>query len=235
MEIKEILFDNHLFGLLYTIFFFVLFGRLFENIKNPIFSPLIFSIASLIAIIYFLNIPIEYYNKGGDMIAFFLGPTTVALAVPLYKKFNLLKKHLLPIMGGVFIGSFTAIVSVVLIGRIFNLDDIILLSLTPKATTTAIATELSKNIGGNPSLTLAFVIVAGFTGYVIGEKILKLIKTKHSTAKGIALGTASHAFGTNRALEMGEEEGAMSSLAIGLAGLITGLLLPIVLALLNLS
>lgn len=105
----------------------------------------------------------------------------------------------------------------------------IIFSLSPKATTTAIAVDLSKILGGDPALTIAFVVVAGNLGFMFGEQILKLFKVENKTAKGIALGTASHVIGTNRALLMGEEEGAMSSLAIGVAGVITAFLLPLVL------
>ena len=137
-----------------------------------------------------------------------------------------LKANALPILIGITSGALVAIVSTVGLGLIFKLSNKMIISLSPKSTTTAIAMELSRILGGDPALTVAFVVFAGTLGFMFGEPIFKLLKIENKTARGIALGTASHAFGTNRALLMGEEEGAMSSLAIGVAGVMTTFLLP---------
>ena len=221
--------DTPLFGMVLTIAALLFFLRLFHGKKNPLLNPLIFSIAGVILFLVVTGIPYETYAKGGDYISFFLGPVTVALAVPLYKQFDKLKENAAPILIGITVGCIVAIVSTIGLGIMMDLNFDMLMSLAPKATTSAIAMDLATNLGGDPALTVTFVIIAGSTGYMFGESIFKLMRIKHRTAKGIALGTASHAFGTNRALLMGEEEGAMSSLAIGVAGIITTFLLPLVL------
>lgn len=231
---KDLIFqflDTPLFGVTLTVGAVVLFQMLFKNTKNPLLNPLIFAIIGIIAFLKIIEIPYESYAKGGDIITFFLGPVTVALAVPLYKQFNKLKANALPILIGITSGVIVAIVSAVGLGILFGLEEEMIISLAPKATTTAIAMDLSGTLGGDPALTVAFVVVAGTTGFIVGEQVLNALKIQNKTAKGIALGTSSHAFGTNRALLMGEEEGAMSSLAIGVAGVITTFLLPIILRL----
>lgn len=222
-------FDTHLFGITLTMGALIFFQFLFKNAKNPLLNPLIFSIITIIAFLKLTGIPYESYAQGGDIISFFLGPLTVALAVPLYKQMDKLKANAVPILAGITSGSIVAIVSTIGLGLLFKLSKEMIFSLSPKATTTAIAVDLSKILGGDPALTIAFVVVAGNLGFMFGEQILKLFKVENKTAKGIALGTASHVIGTNRALLMGEEEGAMSSLAIGVAGVITAFLLPLVL------
>lgn len=224
--------DNPLFGVTLTVGTLILFQILFKKTKNPLLNPLIFAIVGIIAFLKITGIPYESYAKGGNIISFFLGPVTVALAVPLYKQFDKLKANAVPILISITTGVVVAIISTVLMGRAFGLSPEMIASLAPKATTTAIAMDLSATMGGDPALTVAFVVVAGTTGFIIGEQVLTLLKIKSKTAKGIGLGTSAHAFGTNRALLMGEEEGAMSSLAIGVAGIITTFLLPILIKIL---
>ena len=141
----------------------------------------------------------------------FLGPVTVALAVPLYKQLDKLKANAIPILIAITSGVIVAIVSTVGFGLLFKLSTEMIISLSPKATTTAIAMDLSRTLGGDPALTVSFVVIAGQIGFMFGEPILKLFRIENKTAKGIAFGTSAHAFGTIRALLMGEEEGAMSS------------------------
>lgn len=205
----------------------MLYSKLFRNAKNPFLSPFLFSVASIIAILIIFKIPLEYYNRGGDIIKFFLGPTTVALSINLYKKIELLKRHFLPIIVGIFVGATVAILSAYGIGKLFGLNKQILISMLPKSTTTAIATELSKTYAGIVPMTLFFVLIAGYTGYIFSEFIFKILKIGSNTAKGIAIGTASHSIGTTKAIEMGPEIAAMSTLSIALAGIVTGIVLPI--------
>lgn len=226
--------NSPLFGLTLTIGIFVFFQILFKNTKNPLLNPLVFAIIGVIAFLKLTGIPYESYAKGGDILSFLLGPATVAFAVPLYKQLDKLKANAVPILIGIISGVIVAIVSTVGLGLLFKLSNEMVISLSPKSTTTAIAADLSRTLGGDPALTIAFVAVAGTLGFMFGEPILKLLKIEDKTARGIALGTASHAFGTNRALLMGEEEGAMSSLAIGVAGVITAFLLPVILRLFGL-
>ncbi len=177
------------------------------------------------------DVDMEHYNKGGDMISFFLGPATVALAVPLYKQLPLLKKNLLSILAGVTSGCIVALTSVWVLGDTFGVSSELTLSILPKSVTTPIGVELSSQIGGIPEITVGMILVAGILGAVIGPSICRYLKIKNSVAVGIAIGTSSHALGTTKAMELGETQGAMSSLSIGLAGLITVLITPLFLAL----
>ncbi len=234
MNTINAIFDTPIFGVTITLIVFLFYKKIFAKAKNPLLNPLIFSIATIILFLYLTGIDYEYYNKGGSIITFFLGPLTVSLAVPLYKQIDKLKENAIPILISILMGSIVGVLSVIGIGKLFGFNKELLMSLTPKATTTAIAIDLSNSLGGKPAMTVAFVVVAGTTGYMIGEPILNLLGIKSSTAKGIAFGTASHAFGTNKALSIGEEEGAMSSLAIGIAGIITAIIAPIIVKILNL-
>lgn len=229
----ETVINSPLFGVTLTVGSFVLFQTLFKGKKNPFLNPLMFSIAFVILVLSVTQIPYATYAKGGDIISFFLGPVTVALAVPLYKQFDKFKRNALPILVGIVVGVVVAIVSTIGMGLLLGLNQELIISMAPKATTTAIAIDLSETLGGDPSLTVVFVMIAGMTGYLLGEQILNWFKIKNAIAKGIGLGTASHAMGTNRALEIGEAEGAMGSLAIGLAGVVTSFLLPLILTVLK--
>lgn len=219
------------FGVMYSLACFFVSQKIAKKINHPLVSVMIVSLVLSIAGLVVTGIPVEAYQKGGSIINFLLGPMTIALAIPLFKQMDQLKKHFVPIVIGITVGSIVAIVSALVLGRLFGLDHSAIMSLAPKSTTAAIAMDLSKTFGGNPSLTIALTTVAGITGFSFGPPFLRAFKINHPTAKGISLGTASHALGTNKALEMGEEEGAMGSLAIGLAGIITTFLLPLILSL----
>lgn len=224
--------DTPLFGITLTIIIFSISNALYKKLKNPLINPIVISIVLIIWVLKYFNIDITSYEKGGNMIGFFLGPATVALAIPIYKKINLLRKNFFTILIGIFIGSLAGILSVIVMSKLLRVDDIMLLSLIPKSTTSAIAIDLSKQIKGNPSITIAFVIATGTLGNIIGPSIFRLFKIKNKKARGIALGTASHIVGTAKAIELGETEGAMSSLAIGIAGIITVFLAPLIIKLL---
>lgn len=215
------LFATPIFALLISILAYEI--GLFINKKTKIafFNPLMIAIIIVIAILLVFNIPFEDYKNGGDFISMFLTPATVILAVPLYKNINSLKKDYIAILGGVIIGSITAIISVLFLANAFGLSRELLASLLPKSITTPLGIELSKQIEGIPSVTVAAIIITGILGAVFAQWILKVCKITDKTAKGIAIGTSSHALGTTKAVEMGETEGAMSGLAIGLAGLVT--------------
>lgn len=219
--------DTPLFGVGISILVFTLSSYISRRLRIKILNPLLLTMIIIVGILLLLDIEYDLYNKGGQIISFFLGPATVVLAVPLYKQIHLLKENLFPILIGIGVGSIAGILSILALGRLFNLDLILISSLIPKSTTTPIAMEIAILLGGNPSLTVTFVVISGLSGYIIGEKVLEIVGIKDPIAKGIALGTASHAVGTAKAIEMGEVEGAMSSLAIGVAGIITVFLVPI--------
>ncbi len=217
---KDIL-RSPLFALLLSILAYEI--GIFINKKTRIafFNPLMLAIALVIGTLLALHIPLEDYKRGGDFISLFLTPATVILAVPLYKNINSLKKDYVAILGGVIIGSVTAILSVWAMAKAFGLSKELIASLIPKSITTPLGIELSTQLKGIPSVTVAAIIITGIFGAVFAEWLLKVCKITDKTAKGIAIGTSSHALGTTKAVDIGETEGAMSGLAIGLAGLVT--------------
>ncbi len=210
-----------LFALLLSILAYEIGIYINKKTRIAFFNPLMIAIALVIGTLLVLHIPLEDYKKGGDFISLFLTPATVILAVPLYKNINSLKKDYVAILGGVIIGSVTAIFSVWAMAKAFGLSKELIASLIPKSITTPLGIELSTQMKGIPSVTVAAIIITGAFGAVFAEWILKVCKITDKTAKGIAIGTSSHALGTTKAVDLGETEGAMSGLAIGLAGLVT--------------
>jgi predicted murein hydrolase (TIGR00659 family) len=225
--------DTPLFGVGLSIIAYTLSSFIYKRTKIIILNPLLVGIALVVGILTFFNIDYQMYEPGGEMIIFFLGPATVALAVPLYKRWQILRENFVPIIIGIVLGSTAGIGSILLLGKIMKLDNLMISSLLPKSTTSPIAIEISGLLGGNQSLTVSFVIITGIIGYIFAERILKLFRVTDPVAKGIAIGTTSHAVGTAKAMELGEVEGAMSSLAISVAGIVTVLMVPGVIWLLN--
>ena len=224
--------SSPLFGVFVSLLAFEIGCIIYKKTKLPIFNPLFISMILIIALLKAFNISLEDYNKGGSIISFFLGPATVILAVPLYKKINLLKQHIVPILSGIIIGSTVGMLSIIGLSKLFGLSEELNKALVPKSVTVPIGMEISKQIGGIPSVTVAAIVITGILGSIIAPTLCKLCRIKDSVAKGIAIGTASHAVGTTKALEMGETEGAMSGLAIGVAGLVTVIIAPIIVKLL---
>lgn len=225
--------ENVFFGIVISLIAFELGKIIYNKTKLPIFNPLLTSIVIVIGVLKIFNIDFEIYNKGGQFINMFLGPATVILAVPLYKQLLLLKKNFVPIIIGISVGSIVSVISVILLSNIFNLDKEILISLIPKSVTTPIGVEISNSLGGITGITVMAVILTGITGAIIAPTVCKVFKINNPVARGIGIGTASHAVGTSKALEIGETEGAMSSLAIGVAGLITVAVAPLCLNILT--
>lgn len=225
----ESLIASPLFGITLSLLAFEAGSIVFKKTKSPFFNPLLVGTSLVIFILLYFNIDIENYNKGAGFISFFLGPATVVLAVPLYNQMKLLKSNSVAIITGILVGSVASIISVVLFSRLLGIDDLLLLSLIPKSITTPIGIELSKQIGGLPSLTVISIVIAGNTGYIAAPYICRLFRITNPVAKGIAIGTSAHALGTTKAIEMGEVEGAMGGLAIGIAGIVTVLITPLLL------
>jgi predicted murein hydrolase (TIGR00659 family) len=218
-----------LFGILLSLIAFQIGILLYKKTRLSILNPLL--VASVLVMVFLLYFGIDFqtYNLGGDYISFFLGPATVVLAVPLYRKIRLLKSNALPILAGITAGCIAGISSIFGLSTFLGLDEVIIRSLAPKSVTTPIGIEISKHIGGLPAITVAAIVFTGITGAVLGPYICRCFRIKDKVAVGVAIGTASHALGTTRAIELGETEGAMSGLAIGIAGLITVFLVPLVL------
>lgn len=203
-----------------------------NKFNSAILNPLMLAAIFVFAILYITDTDLDTYNNGGNFIQMFLTPATAVLAIPIYRQRQLLKDNLLPILSGAFVGSLVSVCSVLVLSKLFGLNQIFTVSLVPKSVTTAIGLEISATLGGAQAVTMIAIMISGIGGAIIMPSILKLCKIDDSIAKGIAMGTASHAIGTSRALEMGETEGAMSGLAIGVAGLITvvlSLFIPMIL------
>lgn len=187
-------------------------------------NNMVLAVAMVIAVLTLFHIPYAAYNAGGSMINLFLGPTTVCLAMTIYAKRALLKKNLLPILAGCAVGAVTSVGSIYLLCRLFGLDASLTASLLPKSVTTPIATAISEAHGGIVSLTVAAVIYTGMLGNLCAPLLIRLFRVKDPVAAGLGIGACSHAMGTAKALELGETEGAMSGLAIGLCGIATTIL-----------
>lgn len=221
------LIQSPFFGILLSLIAFEIALWIQRKTKLLILNPLLVSIVFVMLFLFLGNIEIADYQIGGDIINMFLGPATVVLAVPLYQQMNSLKNYLMPILLGVFIGSVVGMLSILLCGWLMNFDNQILASLLPKSVTTPIGIEISNELGGIPSITVLNILITGILGTVISEFTLKFFRISDPVAKGIAIGTSSHAVGTSKALQMGRIEGAMSSLAIGVAGLMTVFIAPL--------
>ena len=189
------------------------------------------SIAAIIAALLLAKIPFEAYNRGGQVLAFLLGPSVVALAVPFYRRLEKIKQNLVPILLSVLIGSITGIVSAVGLALLLGGSNEIAISLAPKSVTTPIAIGISQKVGGLPSITAAAVILTGILGGMLGPELIRLIGVRSRFAMGLAIGAAAHGIGTARALREGELEGALSGVGMMLNGLITAIALPYLLPL----
>ncbi|KAF1304136.1 antiholin-like protein LrgB [Candidatus Enterococcus willemsii] len=192
-----------------------------------LFTPLFFAMILGVAVLKFTGISYEQYNEGGKFISFFLEPATVAFAIPLYKKRDVLKKYWVEILTALTIGSFGSLVAVVLAGKLIQMNPSIIASILPQAATTAIAVPISESVGGVASITAFTVIFNGVLTYALGRMALKWFHIKHPVAKGLALGAAGHALGVAVGLEMGETEAAMASISVVVVGVITVVVVPV--------
>ena len=192
-----------------------------RRFKLAILNPLLIATVCVMAVLLLFNIEYAQYNEGAKYISYLLTPATVCLAVPLYQQLELLRKNWKAVAGGITAGVLASLVSVFLLAKLFSLTHEQYVTLLPKSITTAIGMGVSKELGGITTITVAVIIVTGILGNVIAEFVCKVFRIEEPIAKGLALGTASHAIGTAKAMELGEVEGAMSSLAIAVAGLMT--------------
>lgn len=223
---KDII-SSPVFGVLISLIAYEIGTLIKQKLKLSIFNPLLIAIIILIIFLLQFNIKYEDYNNGGQVISFFLAPATVALALPLYKKFSLFKANALPILAGILCGAASGILSVIAFAKLFNLSGQLAKSLIPKSITTPIGMALSNQLGGLPAITVVAIIITGILGSIIGPFLYKILKINDKVALGIAMGSASHAVGTAKAMEIGETEGAMSSLTIAISGIVTVLIAPV--------
>lgn len=196
--------------------------------KHTLLQPILSSYVIIISMVLLTNTSFEEYFKGVELIHFLLGPATVALALPLYNNLKHIKRLFIPIMITLVVGSAFSVLIAVLILYIFGASEGTILSMTTKSITAPIAIITSEQIGAIPSLAIAFILITGIVGALFGTLVFKFVKVKHETSKGFALGLVSHGIGTARAVEISEKAGAFSSLAMGLCGVFTAVVLPLI-------
>ena len=192
-----------------------------KKFKLGIFNPLLISIILTIIVLVCAHIDYDTYNKGAVYLSWFLTPATVCLAIPLYEQMEALKKNIKAILAGILSGVITTLCSVLVMSKLFHLTHEEYVTLLPKSITTAIGMGVSEELGGYVTLTVAMIIITGIFGNVIAVSVCRLFRITDPIAKGVSIGSAAHALGTAKALEIGEVEGAMSSLSIVVAGLLT--------------
>ena len=209
------------FGVFISIITYEIGVLIKKKLKLAIFNPLLISIALIIVFLLAFHIKYNVYESGAQYLSYFLTPATVALAVPLYEQIEPLKKNWKAVVAGILSGALTSALCVLAVALIFQLDHKQYVTLLPKSITTAIGMGLSEELGGIVTITVAVIVVTGVIGNMFAESICKLFHITDPVAKGIGIGSASHAMGTAKAMEMGEIEGAMSSLSIAVSGLLT--------------
>jgi predicted murein hydrolase (TIGR00659 family) len=203
-------------------------AKVYVRFSYPILIPVLTTTVFVILLLLAFHISYDEYMIGGKWINSLLGPAVVALAYPLYKQREMLVKYSIPIIGGVFVGLFAGMISGLVFAEVFGIDRSLILSIVPKSITTPVAIQIATGLGGVPSMTVVFVMIAGFSGVILGPLLLKWIRIKSSLGKGIALGSASHALGTSKAFEYGELTVSMSSVSMTLSAVLGSVFGPIV-------
>lgn len=219
--------DSALFAIGLTLSAYCVGLFLRQKLRHPLVNPLLISIVLTMLFLIVFDIDYEVYEKHSDYLNYLLTPATICLAIPLYEQFSLLKQNWKAILAGILSGSLSCLISVYLLSLLFGFDHATFVALLPKSVTAAIGIPLAKQFGGFESITVAAIAISGIIGNIFAEPFCKIFKITTPTAKGVAIGTASHAIGTTKALEMGDVEGAMSSLSLVVAGLLTVCLAPL--------
>ena len=225
---NNILNQTAYFGIVLSLLTYWLAVQIRKKINHPLINPLLISALMSITVLIVFHIDYQTYNEGAKYITFLLTPSTVWLAVPLYKQSQILFKHFDAIIVSILSGCIAGMLCIVLICMLFHANDTLLFSMLPKSITTAIAIGVSELIQGNSTITVGLVIITGILGAVISKPVFKMFSIHHPVAIGLACGNSAHAIGTAKALEFGEIEGAMSSLSIVIAGVFTVILAPII-------
>lgn len=212
---------NPLFGLTLTITAYLI-GAFFQKATHkPIMNSLLIAYIVVLATLTLFRIPLDNYNQGSSIINLFLSPVTAVLAISIFRQMKLIRKNLLPLLAGTLAGSLTSTLSVYIMSNLLGLETKIALSLVPKCVTSPIAIAISDSIGGIPAITMIGVLISGIGGNILAPTLSKLFHITSPVAQGIATGTSSHALGTSKALEMGDVQGALSSVALTFSAIIT--------------
>ena len=215
------LFSSSFFGVALSVLTFWIGVKIQKKTRLAICNPLLIAAVLVICVLLILRVSYDDYNQGGALIHTFLAPASACLAVSIYNKIQLLRDNWLPVLVGCAVGSLVSMGSILLLCHLFDLDAAITVSLLPKSVTTSIAVSIAEAHGGIPSLTVVAVSITGTLGSIASPLFIRLFRVKNPVAAGLAIGTSTHAVGTSKAIEIGETEGAMSGLAMGISGLIT--------------
>ncbi len=215
------------FGLTLSIFAFKVGIWANRKIKHPLANPLLIAMTLIVLVLFLFDIPLDMYEKGSSLITLFLAPVTAVLAVTIYRQRALLREALLPVLLGTLAGAVASLLSIRWTSALLGLDQVMLASLMGKSVTTPIAIAITEQFGGIPALTVASTIISGTLGNLLAPLLAKMFFITDPVAHGVGIGSSSHALGTSKALEIGEVEGAMSSIAISLSGVFTVLLAPL--------
>lgn len=225
---NEFLLNSTYFGIVLSLICYWIALRISAKVKNTLCNPLLVASAMIVIVLLVLKVDYETFDKGASHLTYFLNPATVCLAVPLYRQFQVLKSNMKAILLGIAAGCIACMITIVGLSFVFSFSAELTASVLPKSITTAIAIGLSEEIGGMSAVTVACVVITGIFGACTASTFFKLFKIEEPVAQGLAAGASAHAIGTSRALELGEIQGAMSSLAIVVTGIMTVILVPIV-------
>ena len=217
----DMLRESVYFGVTVSIAAYIIGCLIRKKINHPLVNPLLIAIIITILIVLGCNIDYNTYYEGAKYLNYLLTPATVALAIPLYEKLELLKKNYKAVLAGILSGVLTSALVILATAFLFGLTHEEYVTFLPKSITTAIGMDLSAELGGYVTITVAVIVITGIFGNIIAETVFKIFRISEPIAKGIALGTSAHAMGTSKAMELGETEGAMSGLSIAVAGIIT--------------
>lgn len=220
----ELFTEDVLFGIVLTFVAYFIGVRLNRLCKTPLVHPILVAVIVVIAVLALLQIPYDTYLLGGSVINIFLAPITAVLAYSIYLQRGPLGEYFVPIVLGCLAGAIASMGSVYLLCRLFDLDAALTTSLIPKSVSTPIAMEISRQLGGIPSITVGAVTLTGIFGAMTAPLVVRVLRIKNPVAKGVGIGCSSHAVGTSKALEMGDVEGAMSGISIGISGILTVLI-----------
>lgn len=218
---RELVENSLFFGVLLSLGAYCVGLFVQKKLKHVLFNPLLIAILLVIGVLVVGRIEYDTYFASARYLSYLLTPATVCLAIPLYEQFELLRKYPAALLCGILAGALTSLCSVLALALLFRLPHADYVTLLPKSVTSAIGMGLSEKLGGYPSLTVAAIILSGILGNMFAGSFCKLCHIGEPIARGVAIGSASHAIGTAKAMEMGEIEGAMSSLSIVLSGIVT--------------
>lgn len=219
---------SEIFDLALVVGTYIAATLLYKKTHLSVLHPLLTSIFVIIVILEVLDIEYESFQQGSHLIHFMLDPSVVALGYVLFEQMKYLKGNVVSILTSVFVGAIVGIISVIVIGKLMGADQSLIATLQPKSVTTPIAMGISEKNGGIPSLTAVIVVAVGIFGSIVGPAVMKVLGIESRIAKGLALGASSHGVGTAAAIQLGAVEGALSGLAIGLMGIMTAILVPVI-------